>query len=132
MAASECKKGEPLIFRYANNTAGYNQCKSGIYPAPGWSAGNQRWRGYTWFFLQRPATGMFNTLFMPNDDKGSLQECELWTGEGTVAARSRHPGGVHVLMADGAVKFVGNGIDARIWVALGTMGENEQIDNASF
>jgi prepilin-type N-terminal cleavage/methylation domain-containing protein/prepilin-type processing-associated H-X9-DG protein len=35
-----------------------------------------------------------------------------------ITARSRHPGGVNVLMGDGAVRFAPNGIDIGVWKAL--------------
>ena len=41
------------------------------------------------------------------------------------AARSQHPGGVNVLMADGAVQFVEDGIDLKLWQALSTRSGNE-------
>jgi prepilin-type processing-associated H-X9-DG protein len=41
------------------------------------------------------------------------------------AARSRHPGGVHALLGDGSVRFVGNSVYLNTWRALGTMNGNE-------
>ena len=41
------------------------------------------------------------------------------------AARSRHPGGVHVCLCDGVVRFVSNGVQLTTWQALGTMDGNE-------
>lgn len=43
------------------------------------------------------------------------------------AARSRHTGGVHVLMADGAIRFVSNNLDLKTWQALGTMDGGETV-----
>lgn len=43
-------------------------------------------------------------------------------------ANSAHPGGVHLLMVDGAVRFVSDGIDHKVWTALGTRNGNETID----
>ncbi|MGQ9504853.1 MAG: DUF1559 family PulG-like putative transporter [Thermogutta sp.] len=40
-------------------------------------------------------------------------------------ARSRHPGGVNVGMADGSVRFVSNTIDLLIWRYLGTRAGSE-------
>ena len=37
-----------------------------------------------------------------------------------VAARSEHPGGVQLLLGDGAVSFVPNSVDLNIWKALST------------
>ena len=41
-------------------------------------------------------------------------------GIGVFAARSLHPGGVNAVMADGSARFFTNGIDGRVWRALGT------------
>jgi prepilin-type processing-associated H-X9-DG protein/prepilin-type N-terminal cleavage/methylation domain-containing protein len=41
------------------------------------------------------------------------------------AARSRHPGGVNVLMADGSVGFVTNSVDIETWRALATIADND-------
>ncbi|MFH1301605.1 MAG: DUF1559 domain-containing protein [Planctomycetota bacterium] len=51
-------------------------------------------------------------------------------GNGTsssVASRSMHVGGVHVLMCDGAVRFVSENIDLGTWQDLSSMAGNEVI-----
>jgi prepilin-type N-terminal cleavage/methylation domain-containing protein/prepilin-type processing-associated H-X9-DG protein len=45
------------------------------------------------------------------------------------AARSRHTGGVNVLLGDGSVRFVSNTITSTTWRALGTMDGGEVISN---
>jgi prepilin-type N-terminal cleavage/methylation domain-containing protein len=45
----------------------------------------------------------------------------------TIAARSRHPAGVHVTMCDGATRFVSNNIDLATWRALGTAASGDSI-----
>ncbi|MCL4204161.1 MAG: DUF1559 domain-containing protein [Pirellulaceae bacterium] len=45
---------------------------------------------------------------------------ELWK-----AARSRHPGGVNLLLCDGSVRFVGNTIELDTWRALGSRDGGE-------
>lgn len=42
------------------------------------------------------------------------------TNPSTIAARSRHPGGVHTAFCDGSVRFVTNGVNLDIWRALST------------
>ncbi|MEM6365976.1 MAG: DUF1559 domain-containing protein, partial [Planctomycetota bacterium] len=71
---------------------------------PGQGAG----RGYRWADCEG-IYGMFNTILPPNS--------ELCLGgghntAGIMSASSRHPGGVHVLMGDGAVKFITDSIEA--------------------
>jgi prepilin-type N-terminal cleavage/methylation domain-containing protein/prepilin-type processing-associated H-X9-DG protein len=45
------------------------------------------------------------------------------------AARSRHAGGVNVLMGDGSVRFVRNSVSLATWRALGTMNGGEVLGN---
>ncbi len=44
-----------------------------------------------------------------------------------ITARSYHPGGVNVLLADGSVRFVKDGIAGTIWRSMGTISEGEVI-----
>ncbi len=44
------------------------------------------------------------------------------------AARSRHPGGVNLLLCDGSVRFVGETIDLQTWHALGSRDGGEVIE----
>ena len=50
---------------------------------------------------------------------------QKYTAVGLKAARSKHPGGVNLLLADGAVKFVTNGIQPDVWTALSTRAGGE-------
>ena len=45
--------------------------------------------------------------------------------EHTMAARSRHPGGVQVVMCDGSVHFVANSINLQVWQALSSQAGGE-------
>lgn len=47
-----------------------------------------------------------------------------WSGE-RYAARSRHTGGVHALMGDGAVRFVSDNINTSLWQWLASIGNGE-------
>lgn len=49
------------------------------------------------------------------------------TGNKSIAARSDHVGGVHVLLGDGAVRFVSNNINLATWRALGSMRGGETV-----
>ena len=44
-----------------------------------------------------------------------------------MTSTSEHPGGVNMLSADGAIRFVSDHIDVQVWRALGTrnLGEVE-------
>jgi prepilin-type processing-associated H-X9-DG protein len=47
--------------------------------------------------------------------------------EMTAASRSRHPGGVNVLKADGSVHFVSQNINLQTWQAMGAMSGGEVV-----
>jgi len=49
------------------------------------------------------------------------------SGTTGLAARSKHVGGVHVLLGDGAVRFVSNNINLPTWQALSTIQGSETI-----
>lgn len=42
-------------------------------------------------------------------------------------ARSYHPGGVHILLGDNAVRFVSDTIDGKLWRALATVNGSESV-----
>ena len=60
-----------------------------------------------------------------NDSRG----CEPKPRSGFVwaSARSRHPGGVVVGMADGSTHFVSESIDLSIWQAMATRAGEEPL-----
>lgn len=64
---------------------------------------------YTAFFASVPPNS-------PTPDCGTVS----MHGTGVFAARSYHPGGVNAAMADGSVRWIASGIDARSWRKLGT------------
>ncbi len=72
-----------------------------------WRARNAR--GYMWAHMGPTNTG-FNTVRPPNSPT-----CLGWRGNrepGALAPSSYHQGGAHILMADGAVKFITDSIEA--------------------
>ena len=46
----------------------------------------------------------------------------------TAAARSRHPGGVQILLGDGSVRFISDSVSLRTWRGLATMAGSEVLD----
>jgi prepilin-type processing-associated H-X9-DG protein len=49
------------------------------------------------------------------------------TGYGWRAARSRHPGGVNIGLADGSTRFIAETVDLTIWQGLATPRGRELI-----
>jgi prepilin-type N-terminal cleavage/methylation domain-containing protein len=60
----------------------------------------------------------------PSSDNPSCQPAST-SGGSSLAARSRHSGGVSVVMCDSAVRFVADTIDPNTWRALSTMNGGE-------
>jgi prepilin-type N-terminal cleavage/methylation domain-containing protein/prepilin-type processing-associated H-X9-DG protein len=50
----------------------------------------------------------------------------------SIASRSRHPGGVNTLFADGSAHFIKNSIAYTVWRALGTVQQGEVISSDSY
>ncbi|WP_404307905.1 DUF1559 family PulG-like putative transporter [Neorhodopirellula lusitana] len=66
-------------------------------------------RGYRWADY-RPAFSSFHTINPPNGISCAMNPAD--TSQAISTAGSRHQGGAHVLMADGAIKFITDSIDA--------------------
>jgi prepilin-type N-terminal cleavage/methylation domain-containing protein/prepilin-type processing-associated H-X9-DG protein len=104
---------------------GTSACQS----ATTWN-GSQR-RGFTWASGEMRC-GSYNHYYTPNAKVYDCVNNDLttitafaWRG-----ARSRHAGGVNLLLGDGAVRFVNDSIDPGVWMALSTRAGGEP--NTSF
>src|SRR5439155_11305160 len=62
------------------------------------------------------ADANYNHHLLPNDSRWDCSNASHNPGQ--AAARSLHTGGVNVLLGDGAVRFVSNGVDPNVWQAL--------------
>ena len=73
---------------------------------------------------------VFNTLAPPNweaPDAILCSGCSEFDNRGVFAARSRHEGGVHVLLGDGSTRFVSENIDFLTWQRLGHINDRNVI-----
>ncbi|MFO0845013.1 MAG: H-X9-DG-CTERM domain-containing protein [Gemmataceae bacterium] len=52
-----------------------------------------------------------------------------YTASGFRAARSRHSGGVNVLLGDGSVRFITDAVAPATWSALATRSGGEVLGN---
>jgi prepilin-type N-terminal cleavage/methylation domain-containing protein/prepilin-type processing-associated H-X9-DG protein len=96
-------------------------------------------RGFTWW---GPAT--FFTTYLPpnttipdqmntggicfNEPQANLP-CTTGPNPGILASRSRHSGGVQVLLGDGSVQFVSNSVTIQTWRALSSIRAGDNVNN---
>jgi prepilin-type processing-associated H-X9-DG protein len=71
------------------------------------------------------ADANYNHHLLPNDPRPDCSNASHNPGQ--AAARSNHSGGVNVLLGDGSVRFVANGISAITWQALATRSGGEVL-----
>jgi hypothetical protein len=83
--------------------------------------------GFTWLFGGYNHT-WYNHVLTPNS---AIPDCgpgfSLGGVEGVYTARSFHPGGVHLLLADGAANFISDSVDAGVWRAISTRKGKESL-----
>ncbi len=103
----------------------------GCNGATRWNLSNRR--GFMWVNGEYRCT-LYNHFYGPNsatpDCLGfsfSSDPAKRFTGYGWRAARSRHPGGVNVLLGDASVRFVSETIKMTVWRGLATTKGGEVI-----
>ncbi|AMV36461.1 DUF1559 domain-containing protein [Planctomyces sp. SH-PL62] len=103
-------------------------------------AGFQVTRGSKWHY-GAPGHSMYNHRRTPNDARGdcrgglphSDKRDPFWHQLSLdVAARSRHPGGVQALLADGHVQFVKDSVGLTIWRSLASVAGGEVVSADSY
>jgi prepilin-type processing-associated H-X9-DG protein len=90
------------------------------------------WGGYYWAAGEY-SNSVGNVNITPNS---KIPDCSQWggvsTGIGFFSARSNHPGGVNVCMADGSVRFVKDSIAQRTWFSIATREAGEVLSADSY
>ena len=89
-------------------------------------------RGFSWANGEYRTT-LYNHERSPNDSEidclGVLMNtpdiARLYAGYGWRAARSRHRGGVNLVLADTAVRFIDDAVDPAVWKAAATRAGGE-------
>jgi prepilin-type N-terminal cleavage/methylation domain-containing protein/prepilin-type processing-associated H-X9-DG protein len=101
-------------------------------------------RGVSWY--DHAACSQIYTKYTPNTPNGDVYLSVWCTSEtnqptmnlpcsngatdqstNTAAARSRHPGGVHVVLCDGSVHFTSESVGLDIWQAMGSIAGEEPL-----
>ena len=101
----------------------YNQTCSGLKTAN--TAANQNNNGRQYWASARMGQGIIAPML--NTPNSQYPDCQNTNDNGNLSMRSRHPGGINVLMGDGSVKFIKNTINPITWYALGTKAGGEVI-----
>lgn len=83
-------------------------------------------QGYSWMYASLYESHYFGTVYTPNSDTPDCGAGSSSTA-GLLAARSKHVGGVHVLLGDGAVRFASENIDLSIWQNLGNYADGNVL-----
>jgi prepilin-type N-terminal cleavage/methylation domain-containing protein/prepilin-type processing-associated H-X9-DG protein len=92
-------------------------------------ASENQGRGQLWASGRFAEGSWGNTLLTPNSPNA---DCTQGSSTSMLAMRSRHPGGINVLLADGSVRFVKNSINEVTWWALGSRNGGEVISSDAF
>jgi prepilin-type N-terminal cleavage/methylation domain-containing protein/prepilin-type processing-associated H-X9-DG protein len=91
-----------------------------------WTPGSDFSNGWPWAAY---SGSLYNHVATPNwkgQDCGNLSAISDTPGEhAIISARSRHVGGVNVVMADGSVRFASENVDRGVWRALGSRNGGE-------
>jgi hypothetical protein len=85
--------------------------------------------GYSWVMGENCCT-QYNHVSTPNTKScggTGFANNNMTNMAMQVSAASRHTGGVHAMMGDGATRFVSDSIDLTIWRALGTRAGGEAV-----
>jgi prepilin-type N-terminal cleavage/methylation domain-containing protein/prepilin-type processing-associated H-X9-DG protein len=121
--------GKNLVYTIAQYTNGgpqndYNLCKAA-------TTGQWDYKGEYWTLQDSGRGGPYYHVMPPNQSA-----CAVSTGYGNVDSfigpSSSHSGGANVLLLDGSVRFVKDGVALSTWNALGTRGGGEVISGDAF
>jgi prepilin-type processing-associated H-X9-DG protein len=117
------------------NPAGYQalkqMCKDAMNKVGTW---DHRTHAGRWWHVNMYTYSNVNIVFTPNSPIPDCFRggCGEWDCHSVISVRSMHPGGANVLMFDGSVHFISDGINERVWWALGSAQGGENIDKTVF
>ncbi|MGC4007241.1 MAG: DUF1559 domain-containing protein [Pirellulales bacterium] len=129
MAISECMIGVPYVV--STYSTGYGACKSGtdgVQTMPdGTGAASGMMRGESWYASSALHQWSYSGLLLPNDIATADHDCYYYQYYGAFAARSRHPGIVHVALCDGSVSSCIDTVTQTVWRAFSTVNRGESV-----
>jgi prepilin-type N-terminal cleavage/methylation domain-containing protein/prepilin-type processing-associated H-X9-DG protein len=88
-----------------------DKCLANTSTVDGYSAGGETW------LVSPSGHSLYNHVIPPN--KKAVKRAADNKSEGCHPATSYHPGGVNLMMADGSVRLIKDGISPIIWSAIG-------------
>jgi prepilin-type N-terminal cleavage/methylation domain-containing protein/prepilin-type processing-associated H-X9-DG protein len=118
---------ETVAYKYLGYTGTLPSDSNCAGAPPLWNGYNRR--GFMWASGEARCVS-YNHYYTPNSknfDCIANDPTKTYISVGYRAARSRHPGGVNVLLADGSVRFVPDTISLPTWRALGTRAGGEVV-----
>jgi prepilin-type N-terminal cleavage/methylation domain-containing protein len=93
-----------------------------------WCSGEYRCALYNHYYS--PNSADFDCITSVTVDP-TMPPQKLYAAYGWRTARSKHPGGINLLNADGSARFVDNGISLSIWKAMATRNGEDDANAAS-
>ena len=124
--------GQNLVYvipSYANGgPAGDDRaCQASVTPK--WD-----FKGEYWTLQDSGRGGPYYHVLTPNrhDCATGAGDLDYGSVDSFIGASSAHPGGVNLLLMDGSVRFVKNGVGQPVWLGLGTRSGGEVTDASSF
>jgi prepilin-type N-terminal cleavage/methylation domain-containing protein/prepilin-type processing-associated H-X9-DG protein len=116
--------GPNLVYSIANYANGgaqgdINACTASTTPL--WDFKGEYWT------LQDTGRGGPYYHVMPPNKKACAVACPFGNADSFIGPSSMHPGGVNLLLMDGSVRFVKDGISPTVWVGLGSRAGGEVI-----
>tara|TARA_R110002111_G_scaffold261826_3_gene335824 strand:- start:32219 stop:33169 length:951 start_codon:yes stop_codon:yes gene_type:complete len=116
MMVSELLVGSKYI-TYGNVNTG------GILDDCSTSGGSANKRGESWFYGDASIRWAFLTVFPPNTEVA----CRSYQEYANASPASQHVGGVHILLCDGAVRFVSDNVHLKTWQNLGNKADGNVL-----
>jgi prepilin-type N-terminal cleavage/methylation domain-containing protein/prepilin-type processing-associated H-X9-DG protein len=118
---------EKVAYKYLGYTGTLPSDSNCSGSPPLWNGYNRR--GFMWASGEARCVS-YNHYYTPNSknfDCIANDPTMTYISVGYRAARSKHTGGVNLLLADGSVRFVEDAISLQIWRALGTCTGGEVV-----